>query len=88
MLSLENSRHCGALTTGKLEQSDSRFCSESYNFPEPSQILLYVFENIVRFDVFTAVTMKNAVFWNIKTFSYLIGETLRFGYRAQPVNAM
>jgi hypothetical protein len=37
---------------------------------------------LVRFEVFPAVTMKNAVFW------YLTGNTLRLRYRAQPVNAM
>jgi hypothetical protein len=42
----------------------------------------------VRFEVFMAVTTKNGVFWNIKTDSYLIGDTLRLRYRAQPVNAM
>jgi hypothetical protein len=42
----------------------------------------------VRFEVFSAVTMKNAVFWDIKSRSYLIGDTLRLGYRAQAVNAM
>jgi hypothetical protein len=31
--------------------------------------------------------MKN-VFWDIKASSYLIGNTLRLRYRAQPVNAM
>jgi hypothetical protein len=42
----------------------------------------------VRTEVFTAVTMNNAVFWDIKPSSYLIGDTLRLLYRAQPVNAM
>jgi hypothetical protein len=42
----------------------------------------------VRFEVFTAVTMKNAVFWDIKTRSYLTGNTLRLRYSVQPVNAM
>jgi hypothetical protein len=42
----------------------------------------------VRFEVFTAVTMKNVVFWDIKPSSYLTGDTLRLRYRAQPVNAM
>jgi hypothetical protein len=32
--------------------------------------------------------MKNAVFWDIKPSSYLTGNTLRLGYRAQPVNVM
>jgi hypothetical protein len=29
----------------------------------------------VRFEVFTADTMKNAVLWDIKTSSYLTGDT-------------
>jgi membrane protein DedA with SNARE-associated domain len=41
----------------------------------------------VRFDVFTAVTMKNAVFWAKKTSSYLTGDTC-LRYRAQPVNSV
>jgi hypothetical protein len=39
-------------------------------------------------EVFTAVTMKNVVFWDINPSSYLTGNTLRYGYRGQPVNAM
>jgi hypothetical protein len=42
----------------------------------------------VKFEVFMAVTMKNAIFWDIKPSSYLTGDTLRLGYTAQPVNAM
>jgi hypothetical protein len=42
----------------------------------------------VRFEIFTAVTMKNGVFWDIKPSSYFAGDTLRLRYRAQPVNAM
>jgi hypothetical protein len=42
----------------------------------------------VRFEVFTAVTTENAVFWDIKPSSYFTGDTLRLRYRAQPVNAM
>jgi hypothetical protein len=34
------------------------------------------------------VTMKNVVFWDIKTHSYLTGDTLLLRYRVQPVNAM
>jgi hypothetical protein len=41
-----------------------------------------------RFEVFTAVTMKNVVFWDIKISSYLTGDTLRLLYRDQPVYAM
>jgi hypothetical protein len=42
----------------------------------------------VRFEVFTAVTMKNVVFWDKKLSSYCTGDTLRLSYRVQPVNAM
>jgi hypothetical protein len=42
--------------------------------------------NSVRFEVFTAVTMKNAVFWVIKPNSYLTGDTIRLRYRVQAVN--
>jgi hypothetical protein len=34
----------------------------------------------VRFEVFTAVTMKNAVFWDIKSSSYLTWNTLHLRY--------
>jgi hypothetical protein len=40
------------------------------------------------FEVFTAVTVKNVVFWGKNTSSYLTGDILRLHYRAQPVNAM
>jgi hypothetical protein len=42
----------------------------------------------VTFEVFTAVTMKNVVFWDKKPSSYFTGDTLRLRYRIQPVNAM
>jgi hypothetical protein len=42
----------------------------------------------VRLEVFTVVTMKNVVFWDIIPSSYLTGDTSRLHYRAQPVNAM
>jgi hypothetical protein len=42
----------------------------------------------VRFEVITEATMKNVVFWDIKTELYLTEDTLRLGYRAQPVNAI
>jgi hypothetical protein len=45
-------------------------------------------EIFVRFAVFTAVTMKNVVFWDIEPSSYFTGDTLRLRYRVQPVNAM
>jgi hypothetical protein len=43
---------------------------------------------LVGFEVFTAVTMKNAVFWDINTQFNLTGNTLRLRYRVQPVTAM
>jgi hypothetical protein len=43
---------------------------------------------VVRSEFFTAVTMKNAVLWDIKPSSYFTEDTLRLRYRAQPVNAM
>jgi hypothetical protein len=46
------------------------------------------FSFCVRFEVFSAVTKKNVVFWDINTSSYLTGDTLRLRYRVQPVNAM
>jgi hypothetical protein len=42
----------------------------------------------VRFEVFTAVTTKNVVFWDKKPSSYFTGDTLLLHYRVQPVNAM
>jgi hypothetical protein len=42
----------------------------------------------VRFEVSTAVTMKNAVFWDMKPSSYFTGDTLHLRYRVQPVNAL
>jgi hypothetical protein len=42
----------------------------------------------VRFEVFAAVSMKNAVLWDIKPSLYFTGDTLRLRYRVQPVNAM
>jgi hypothetical protein len=44
--------------------------------------------NNVISDVFTAVTMKNAVFWDIKPSFYFTGVTLRPRNRAQPVDVM
>jgi hypothetical protein len=45
-------------------------------------------EGRVRSEVSTAVTMKNAVFCDIKTRSYLTGDTLLLCYRAQSVNVV
>jgi hypothetical protein len=42
----------------------------------------------VRFEVCTAVTIKNDVFWDIKPSSYSTGDTLPLCYRVQPVNSM
>jgi hypothetical protein len=42
----------------------------------------------VKFEVFTAVTMKNGVFWDIKPQLDLTESTLRLRYRVQLVNAM
>jgi hypothetical protein len=44
--------------------------------------------NCVRFEVFTAVIMKNVVFCDIKSGSYFKGDILSLRYRVQPVNAM
>jgi hypothetical protein len=41
-----------------------------------------------RFEIFTALTPKNTVFWDIKTIPYLTGDILLHRYRVQPVNAM
>jgi hypothetical protein len=50
--------------------------------------MLVVVLKFVRFEVSTAVTMKNVVFCDIKPSSYFTGDTLRLRYRVQPVNAM
>jgi hypothetical protein len=42
----------------------------------------------VRFDVFTAVSMKMVPIWDKKPSSYLTGDTLRLSYIVQPFNAM
>jgi hypothetical protein len=42
----------------------------------------------VGFEVFSAVTVKDVVFWDIKSSLYLTGNTLHFCYGIQPVNAM
>jgi hypothetical protein len=44
-------------------------------------------EIIVKFDVFTAVTMKNAVFWDIETQFVPHRRHITSPYRVQPVNA-
>jgi hypothetical protein len=43
---------------------------------------------IVRSAVFTAATMKNAVFWDKETLSYLTGGTILLRYRVQSVDTM
>jgi hypothetical protein len=42
----------------------------------------------VGFEVFKAVTVNNAVFWDINTQFIPHRNTFRLRYRAQPVNAM
>jgi hypothetical protein len=42
----------------------------------------------IGFEVYTAVTMKNAVFWDIKTQFVLQRRHITFRYTVQPVNAM
>jgi hypothetical protein len=49
---------------------------------------LFLTANFVRFEVCTAVTMKDVVLWDIKPSPYLTGDTLRLRYSVQPVNAM
>jgi hypothetical protein len=44
--------------------------------------------NHVRFDVFTAVTMKNAVFWDIKTQFVPHRKHITSPLKDQPVKAM
>jgi hypothetical protein len=52
------------------------------------QIQLVDSISYVGFEVLTAVTMKNAVFWDIKPQFVLHRDTLRLSYRAQAINAM
>jgi hypothetical protein len=52
------------------------------------RILVMDYVGNVTFEVFTAVTMKNAVFCDYNPSSYLTGNTLRLRYRAQVVDAM
>jgi hypothetical protein len=40
------------------------------------------------FDIFTAVNMKNVVFWDIKTQFVPHRRHISLRYRAQPANAM
>jgi hypothetical protein len=42
----------------------------------------------IRLEVSMAVTLKNAVFWEIKPNSYLRGDTICLRYIAHPFNAM
>jgi hypothetical protein len=42
----------------------------------------------VRFEVFTAVTMKNTVLWDINPSTYFTRNTLLLCNRNQPVNAL
>jgi predicted TIM-barrel enzyme len=43
--------------------------------------------DFVRFEVFTAVTMKNSVFWDIET-QFVLHRRQRFPYRAKQVKAL
>jgi hypothetical protein len=43
---------------------------------------------LLKFEVVTAVPMKNAIFWDINLSSYLARNTLRLRYRVHPVNVM
>jgi hypothetical protein len=51
---------------------------------------MYVFNTVkvVRFEVFTAVTIKNAVFWGIKSQFLSHRKHITPRHRAQPVYAM
>jgi hypothetical protein len=55
----------------------------SANHSSAKQTALYV-----ESEVFTIMTMKNAVFWDIKLSSYFTGDTLPLCYRVQPLSAM
>jgi hypothetical protein len=46
-------------------------------------ILKEILKN-VSFEIFTAVTMKNVVFWDIKPCSYLTGDTFGLRYLPHP----
>jgi hypothetical protein len=59
----------------------------SRDFPSTFRNVPEITELPVRFEVFTAMTMKN-VFWDKSPSSYLTGNTLRLRYRAKPVNSM
>jgi hypothetical protein len=67
----------------------SRLCPVIYFkfFARQLQVLQPRTES-VRFEVSTAVTMKNVVFWDIKPIPYLTRDTLRLLYRAQQVNSI
>jgi hypothetical protein len=55
------------------------------SFLQPSLPTFYIY---VRLEVLTAVTMKNVVCWDIKSSSYLTGDTLRLHYTDKLINAM
>jgi hypothetical protein len=42
----------------------------------------------VRFKIFTVVTMKNVIFWDIRAQFLLHRRHIRLRYRIQPVHAM
>jgi hypothetical protein len=51
-------------------------------------IRLVDYDTSVRFEVFTAVTMKNDFFWDMKKQFVPQRRHITLHYRAQPVNAM
>jgi hypothetical protein len=60
-------------------------CSLKFAVAQEDAVAL---DNDKQSEAFTAVTMKNLVFWDIKPTSYLTGDILRLRYRVQPVNAI
>jgi hypothetical protein len=63
-------------------------CRALVSTPPACSVLDTKCRMLVRFEVFTAVTMKKVLFWDIKPSSYLTENISRVRYRAQPVNAM
>jgi hypothetical protein len=81
---------CDPLPTSALIHSELNSLSEQNNklfLPRNAQHFRVHTTFYVRFEFFTAVTVANAVFWNIKT--QLVPHMRHiFPYRVQPVNAM
>jgi hypothetical protein len=63
-------------------EADEIFYSKYHHHWRPT------YSRYVRFEVFTAVSMKIAIFLDIKHCSYLTGIKLLLLYRAQPVNVV